>query len=256
MTPEFAQIHTCILRDPNINGLSPESGWNWVRLIVLAKTNKDHGRVGTVVEAAYVLHVTVESIRQTIHDLDGRIVERDDQLYIRDWSDWQTLTNKERQATFKEAHRNGSEQPVTDGNGGKRPVTGGNGQNDKGKGREGNVREQLPSGTSVPPDRWTDLLTAISGAYGGKATRRKSTGALLAWAANITRVAGKHANNDPPRAVVLWNEWFDSLDEAFIPSPDSAADKFGAWCAKRGAAHARPQSGGFNLCPDYDEFAP
>lgn len=242
MTPEFAQIHTCILRDPNINGLSAESGWNWVRLIVLAKSLRDRGRIGTADEAAYVLHVSPESITQTVCDLGGRITEHDGQLYIRDFSDWQTLTNKERQATFKEAQRNGAEPTVTDGNGEKQPVTDGNGENDKGKVREGNVTEQLHADKSAP--RWEPLTTAIAKTLGGPSvyTTRGKPNAL---AGNMAGLLGPKVDNDPQRAAALWATFVreSKADGSWQYVTDgNAVKRVGKWLASRNST-AKPSVG-------------
>lgn len=235
MTPEFAQIHTCILRDPNINGLRPESGWNWVRLIVLAKTNKDLGRIGTVVEAAYVLHVTVESIQQTILDLDGRIDERDGQLYIRDWADWQTLTNKERQARFDAAHHDDGQRPVTDGNDRQRPVTPGNGENDKGKGREGNVTG-TPHGADAP--RWEPVTAWAVSRFGEPATL-KADGTLKAWVGAVCRAIGPSAENDPLAAAGMLDSFYRANERdgswRYVTTAN-VAERIGKWLAERDKA--------------------
>lgn len=238
MPPEFAQIHTCILSDPNINDLSPEAGWNWVRMVVLAKRNRDRGRIGGIQETAYVLRTSVASIEATVRELDGRIMQAGDQLTLRDYRDWQTLTNRERQADWRDAHPNEPEPDVTPRNEPLQPVTPRNSANDKGnrKGRE--VTTKQPSASDAAPDAWEELAQAASACYSGKATRRKD-GARASWVGNIIRVAGEQAHDDPARALSLWRSFWRSLDPDFLPSPYNAADKFGAWAAaRRGNGHA------------------
>ena len=119
MARDWVKLWTCITRDPYINGLDPAHGWNWTRMLALAGDREDRGRIGTVCEVAYVLRVDEADIHATVAALDGRIEDRDGELYFRDWHDWQVASNKERQAAWRERQTgdsNGSAPPVTDRN--------------------------------------------------------------------------------------------------------------------------------------------
>lgn len=130
MARDWVKLHTRLLDDADINGLSAETGWTWTRMMVLAGRNEDNGRIGTAKNAAYVLHTTVAVINAAVAELDGRVtVAEDGELWFRDWQDWQSQSERERQR----AHRAGKvdvtadeqPEPVTDGHDLSRPVTDG-----------------------------------------------------------------------------------------------------------------------------------
>ena len=130
MARDWIKLYTCILDDADINGLSPETGWAWARMMAMAGRNEDNGRIGTVKNVAYVLHTAPDIVARAVADLDGRIVEDDDgQLWFRDWRDWQSQSDRERQRASR-ANRAGAEQavqpePVTTGHEPSRAVTDG-----------------------------------------------------------------------------------------------------------------------------------
>lgn len=110
MARDWVKLHTRLLDDAEIMGLSAETGWTLTRMIVLAGRNEDNGRIGTPKNVAYVLHTTVAAISAAVAELDGRVTVADDgELWFRDWQENQSQSERERQR----AHR-ASKAPVTD----------------------------------------------------------------------------------------------------------------------------------------------
>lgn len=102
MGREWVKLHTCILDDADINGLSPETGWLWTRMIALSGRNEENGRIGTPRNVAYVLHEHEAAINSAVAELDGRVYMGDDgALWFRDWKDWQSQSERERQRTSR-----------------------------------------------------------------------------------------------------------------------------------------------------------
>jgi hypothetical protein len=115
MARDYVKLHTCILDDPDINELPPTSGWIWTRMLALAGRREDGGRIGEVREIAYVLRVTADDVWQAVADLGGRVVERDGQLWFRDWGEWQPASSSERGRAFRQANAaNETERDQTD----------------------------------------------------------------------------------------------------------------------------------------------
>jgi hypothetical protein len=132
MSRDWVKLHTCILDDPDINDLPPEIGWAWARMLAMAGRTEDSGRIGERRTVAYVLGVSVDVVDAAVAALGGRIVERDGELWFRDWADWQVASGRERVAKWRSDHDDRDDDVTggnacNGGNGTQRSVTPGNG---------------------------------------------------------------------------------------------------------------------------------
>jgi hypothetical protein len=123
---DWVKLYVGILDDPRFGSLSPAAGWAWVRMLALAGRNDDGGRLGSLDQIAWVLHETPEAVGAAVAELGGWITERDGQLYVRDWSEWQPASSTERWRKHAQTDTNAGQReqtPPTPANAGKREPT-------------------------------------------------------------------------------------------------------------------------------------
>jgi hypothetical protein len=239
----WVKLSTDILDHFELDAVSPLAFKVYVKAIALAGRVDDDGRLGPIARVAYRLRLDEATLRAALDELDGRIVEADGVLHVRDWADHQPPSRKPEPAgqvaARKRAQRGRADVTQTSR---KRDTTTSRSSHAALEvevekelpdirlpvGKNGDQRKQ-PMPQSANADRWQGLEEAIRASYGGKATRNRRTGERLAWAANIIRVAGAKARDDPEAAVALWCEWWASLEPRFRPQPIAAADKLATW---------------------------
>jgi len=98
----------------------------------------------------------------------------------------------------------------------------------------GKIQEQDTSSKDTHADAWAPLYDAVQDSLGGARVLAKRTGRPLAWVGQLCGIAGRHADDDPGRAVRLWREYARSDEWRYRPrDPTKLPASFGAWCKQR-----------------------
>lgn len=243
----WAKIHDTILDDPDFV-LTPATGWAWARMLTIAARNADNGRIGSARRVAHVLREDLAVVNAAVAELDGRIVERDGELWFRDWRDWQTMTGRERLQKHRaetagrpvsepEAERH--ETPCNAPKQTETPET----LLDERRGEEKRTDPPLkpPPRAADPsagatrgaaaPRKWTGLLGDISSAFGGVRVVNAKTGEPLAHVGQALAVIGEAAGDDEARARELFAQFRRSASWPYVGSLAVLAERFGKWAA-------------------------
>lgn len=96
MSREWVKLYTSMLLHADTQSLDGDAFKAWVNIILLAGTIDDGGRVGAPRDVAFAVRVSTADLDRVVKALDGRLVDRDGQLHVRDWNDWQAKSDRER----------------------------------------------------------------------------------------------------------------------------------------------------------------
>lgn len=106
MSRTWVKLSTGIHTDRAMMSLPRETLGNWCLCLSLAGSLDEGGRLGSIEDVAWHLRLSEDAVRKLVRVMGGRIAERDGQLYIRDWADWQPPTTEtERSRKHREAQR-------------------------------------------------------------------------------------------------------------------------------------------------------
>lgn len=96
MARPWIKVSTDMVRDPDIMALSSDAFKLWTVCLLEAGRTNDHGRVGKPKHVAWVLQWQLERVVAAVDEVNGRLEERDGQLHVRDWYQWQPKRVDER----------------------------------------------------------------------------------------------------------------------------------------------------------------
>jgi hypothetical protein len=224
MARDWVKLHTSMLFHADTQELTGEHFKLWVNLLLLAGTLDDGGVIGPPPNVAFALRLTPDELATGLDALNGRVVTTDDgQLCVRDWHEWQPLSERDRKRELRaRASHVVPACPTVSHDvpaGPKSPYI-----------RRDETRQEQPRAAA----RWAPVEEAIAQSYGGAETRTR-TGAVKADVGRLLKLLGEHSGSEPVEAVRLWRLWWASVDGRYRPTMRNAGEKLGAWLAERKA---------------------
>jgi len=222
MARDWVKVHASMLFHEQTQALDGDTFKLWVNMLLLAGTLDDGGSIGPPGNAAYALRVSESDLLACIAKMNGRVNVSDGVVTIRDWYEWQPMSNRDR----KRKERADAAKADTNGHDASHDVTDGH---ESTYIRRDETREEHTTAESDDSDRWQVLEDAVRESYGGKRTRHKTTGKRLRPMGRIIGVGGQKSNNDPDKAAALWRQWWAGLDPNYRPRFDGAGDKWATW---------------------------
>jgi len=90
MSRPWVKLQTGILDHFELDAVSPDAFKVYIKALALAGLVDEDGRLGPIAEVAYRLRIDEGTLQGALTELNGRILEVDGQLVVRDWLDHQS----------------------------------------------------------------------------------------------------------------------------------------------------------------------
>lgn len=226
MSRQWIKLYTRMLEEPWVIRLSDRAHRHFVSCLLIAGRNDDDGRIGTISDVSLLLRCRNSTVSRSVAEINGRIIERDGELWVRDWDEWQPPKRKpepkERVLARVRAHRkrqrNGDvTQPLQTCNASLE--------------QDIEIEQDKEPTRHTPRGAWAATEAALADAFGGVGTRRKD-GQPLAWVGQAIAVIGRHVDCDDKGAAAV-RDFAASDDFEYANADSKLAGKVGKWFTRR-----------------------
>ena len=231
MSRPWIKLYTDVLGHAPTGQLSDAAFRLWIVCLLMAGQTDDEGRAGTIEDVAWSMRRTPRKARAALAELNGRIVERDGELCVRDWYDWQPLTMS------TERSRRSRERATSQDNGAQRPrnvAATAPQQIDKKRVDKKRVdkKKQDPS----PPDggTWAPFYADVAALFSD--TPYRKNGKLKAYVGKVVGILGPKNGDDAAAALEDWRTVVREIRredgwERFVTTRN-VHERVGKWAAK------------------------